>query len=332
MLIIANPTAGRGRGARTSTEVAERLRANGIHAQVLHSTGPGEAARMAGEAADGADSEIDSDHAALIAKKGSAGSRENNQRPTCIVACGGDGTVQEIAGALAARRETLGDRCPALGLAPAGRCNDFARALGVDRQPEAIVDVLSNGVARPIDLGRANGRYFCTVATLGADAEVSSFVDRMSMPLRGTLAYIYGAVRVLLGYRGRPVRIEGDFGLFEGRIFIATSANTSSYGGAIPIVPGATPTDGKLDLCIIRSVSRPRAFAFLVSICRARHVGQPEVRIVDTKRIHIDSVETLEIWADGEPLTTTPATIEVVPKAIRVMLPADSPVDERSSD
>lgn len=287
---------------------------------------------MAGEATDGTDTEIDGGDATLNAPKGAAGSCESNQRPTCIVACGGDGTVQEIAGALAARRETLGDCCPILGLAPAGRCNDFSRALGIDRQPGKIVDVLANGVARPIDLGRANGRYFCTVATLGADAEVSRFVDRMKMPLRGTLAYIYGAVRVLLRYRGRPVRIEGDFGSFDGRIFIATSANTSLYGGAIRIVPRATPTDGKLDLCIIRSVSRPRAFGLLVSICRARHTALPEVRIVGTRRIRIDSEECLEIWADGEPLTTTPATIEVVPKAIRVMLPADSPVDERSSD
>ena len=72
---------------------------------------------------------------------------------TCVVGCGGDGTMQEVANALADLRKTLGDACPTMGLAPVGRCNDFAGALGVSTDVEAIVDVLDGGAVRPIDLG-----------------------------------------------------------------------------------------------------------------------------------------------------------------------------------
>ena len=87
--------------------------------------------------------------------------------------------MQEVAQALAELRVTLGDACPVLGLAPVGRCNDFARALNVPADADRIADILLTGTARAIDLGRVDGRYFCTVAPpvqhVAALASVSSF-------------------------------------------------------------------------------------------------------------------------------------------------------------
>ena len=257
----------------------------------------GDAARMAREAATGA------------------------SPPTCVAACGGDGTIQEVAGALAEARSRVGDGCPSLGLAPAGRCNDFARALGVPREVKAIAEILARGVPKPTDLGVANGRWFCTVATLGIDAEVSGFVDTMRVPLRGTPAYVYGAVRVLMRYRPPELRISGDFGEFERSVFLASTANTSTYGGAIPIVPQASPCDGWMDLCVIDRVSRLRALALIPTVMAGRHSKAKEVRFFRTKQLHIVAGEALPIWADGERLTQTPVTIEVAAAAVLVMLP-----------
>jgi len=296
--MIANPTSGRGRGGRTADAVAGILRAHGVDVRIRHTTASGDGERFAQEA---------------IA--------DDACRPRCIIACGGDGTIQEVANALAEVQSALGSARPALGLAPAGRCNDFARAFGIPTAPTTIADVLLHGRAVPTDLGRVNGRYFCTVATAGVDAEVSSFVDTMGMPLRGTLAYLYGAIRVLIRHHPYDMKITGDFGVIERPLLLASSANTSSYGGAIRIAPNADLSDGQLDLCVVDRVGRLRAMALIPSLLAGRHGRCPAVHFLRTRRLTIESPHPLEIWADGERIARTPATIEVIPAAIRVLGP-----------
>jgi diacylglycerol kinase (ATP) len=302
ILIVVNPTAGRGRSLRTADAVAGNLDAQEVYVDVRHTSRRGEAEQIIRQI-----------------------STDKTMRPDCVVACGGDGTMQEVANALASLAPLLADTCPVMGLAPSGRCNDFARALGVPSSPEAIADVLITGEACPVDLGRVNGRYFCTVATAGVDAEVSAYVDSMRVPLRGTIAYLCGALCVLSRYRPRNLRIVGDFGVIDRAVFLASTANTSSYGGAIRIAPGAVPTDGLLDLCIIDQVSKLRALALIPMVLLGRHGSEPEVQLIQTKRLTIDSGDTpIELWADGERIAHTPATIEIVPGAVRVVVPTQT--------
>jgi len=255
----------------------------------------------------------------------------SHARPDCVVACGGDGTVQQIANAIAPIHESGGSEAPLVGIAPAGRCNDFARALGISADPIVIAGAVAGGVACPVDLGRAGGRYFCTVATLGVDAEVSSYVDSMRVPLRGTAAYLYGAVRVLARYRPHQVHLVGDFGEIRQAVFLASTANTPSYGGAIRIVPGADPTDGMLDLCVIDAVSRLRSFALLPRVLAGRHESHRGVRFIRTTRFTVDAFERMQLWADGERIAQTPVEIEAARGAIRVLLPRTSPLASRSN-
>ncbi len=299
ILIIANATSGRGKGRRTAESVANIMRRQGKNVEIKWTSAAGDGRRLTMLVC-----ELEAD------------------RPRCVVACGGDGTLQQVAGALAEQRERLGPDCPTMGLAPAGRCNDFARALGVSRDPQGIAEVLATGTETPVDLGRANGRYFCTVATLGVDAEVSRFVDAMRMPLRGTLAYVYGALRVLARYRPTFVRIEGAFGVIEKAVFLASTANTASYGGAIEIAPDAVATDGLLDLCVIDHVSRVRAFVMLPRVLMGWHRSHPGVAFFRSSRLRIESDDPLELWADGERIGKTPVTIEAVREAVRILLPA----------
>jgi diacylglycerol kinase (ATP) len=283
--------------------VALRIRAEGVCVEIKETTG-----KLSGQ-------EI-----------ASAACGNHVERPACVVACGGDGTIQEVVNALVPWRSKLGGQCPALGIAPAGRCNDFATVLGLPREPDAIADVLLHGRPAPIDLGKVNDRYFCTVATLGVDAQVSGFVDRMRMPLRGTPAYVYGALRVLSRYRPCQVHIEGDFGVIDRPVFLASSANTSTYGGAIPIVPHADPVDGFLDLCVIDNVSRLRAFSMLPIVMAGRHVRRPGVTFLQTRSARFTTQQSVELWADGERIATTPATIESAPLAVEVLVPSFSPL------
>lgn len=295
ILIITNPASNHGRGARAAGLAAAQLRARGVEPEIRETKASGDAERIATEA---------------IADRG--------ESLRCIVACGGDGTIQEVAGALAKAKT---ESPPPLGLIPAGRCNDFAHALGVPKDPTRAADLLIEGTAKPFDLGRVNDRYFCTVATIGIDSEVSSYVDGMRGPLKGTIAYLYGALCVLRRYQAKPVRIKGDFGQIEQPIFLASSGNTRLYGGSIPIAPDADPTDGLLDLCVIDAVSKLRALALIPAVLAARHRNRRGVRIIQTKRFTIDADAPLEIWADGERIAQTPATIEAMPAALRVVVP-----------
>ena len=101
-------------------------------------------------------------------------------------------------------------------------------------------------------------------------------------------------------------------------MFLASSANTSTYGGAIRIAPDAVPTDGLIDLCVIDRVTRLRAFALLPTVLLGRHQSLKIVRFMRTKRLTIESDERLELWADGEKIGTTPVCVEAVPGAVRV--------------
>ncbi|MBI4718621.1 MAG: diacylglycerol kinase family lipid kinase [Planctomycetes bacterium] len=298
VLIIANPASGRGRGMKLAAAVGEHLRRRGIEIQLAYTSGRGDARQRA----------LD-------------GCRHGHDALACVAACGGDGTVQEVADALAAIRAERGDAAPALGLIPAGRCNDFARALSIPRTAEGMADTIAGGRRVRLDLGRVSDRHFCTVATLGLDAEVTGFVERMRMPLRGTVAYIYGAVRVLMRYRPPVVRLEGDFGVIEQAVFLASTANTFSYGGAIPIAPGASPTDGELDLCVIDALPRRRALAMIPRVLLGRHGGRREVRLLRTRRLRIDADAPLQLWADGEPVGRTPLEIAVAAGAINAIVP-----------
>ena len=346
MLIIANPTSGRGKGTRIAAAVSEFLGAQGVEVEVRHTTASGDAEHIARETIatrcclntpppsqgeGGGEGPIRTHHPSPdLSPQGERGIQaQPASRPLrCVVACGGDGTVQQVANVLAELRSSLGDACPVLGLAPAGRCNDFARAFGIPTDPAIITDVLLNGRALPTDLGRVNGRYFCTVATAGADAEVSNYVDTMRMPLRGTLAYLYGAIRVLIHYRPYDIKITGDFGVVERPMLLASTANTSCYGGAIRIAPDADPTDGLLDLCVIDRVTRLRAITLIPALLAGRHGRCPAVHFLRARNLTIESRHPLELWADGERIARTPATIEVVPAALRVLRPSNQRTPE----
>jgi len=299
ILIIYNPISGRGRGKRIAEAVNHQLLQRNLTVELEPTSQSGDAQR-------------------IVQRAVSA----SPDKYRCVVACGGDGTVQEVAHALANMSAQLREIVPPLGLAPAGRCNDFSRALGISTDANAITKTLHQNHTIPVDLGCANGQHFCTVATLGVDAHVSSFVDSMRMPLKGTLAYVYGAIRVLLNYKPTSVKLEGDFGLIDKPVFLATTANTSSYGGGIPIVPMANPTNGKLDICVIDSVGKLTAFYMLPIIITGRHAGRAGVRFLQTIKMSIHADSPQDVWADGECIATTPVTLSVVPNAIRVVVPA----------
>ena len=290
--IIANPVSGRGRARRIGEQVADLLHERGVTVDLMMSGVPGDCERIARE---------------VLAR----GARQ-------VAACGGDGTVHEVVNGLA-------NSDAILGVVPCGRGNDLARALGLSRDVKDVVNTLVHGVDCAIDLGKVGDRFFATVATLGFDTAVAQrmrnqgagFLTR-TLEVGGTVSYGLTVLRTLFGYRSPFVRLRGDFGVFEGRVLLAATANAPFYGSGIKIAPDAIVDDGMLDVCIVADVSRWTVLRMFLSAYSGAHVGHSAVRVVQTRTLQIESDDSLWIFADGEPVCEIPTKIEVVPGALRV--------------
>lgn len=290
-LVIANPTSGSQSAPHLATRTVELLKEKGRSAELKVTGARGDAQVWARDAA-------------------LAGI-------PCVVGCGGDGTLQEIA-------TELEGSASALGILPGGRCNDFAHALGISKndKPEKLAATLAAGRVRAIDLGAVAGRRFLTVATLGFDSDVSRFVETRKLWFKGTPAYIYGVARVLPGFRFPLIRLRGDFGGREERMLLAATGNAPCYGGAMQIAPNAKMDDGQFDICAVKKLPRLAVFGFLLRVLKGTHINHTAVEMLKSRTLDVETPEGPQyICADGETIGQTPCTFEVKPGALKVIAP-----------
>jgi len=181
------------------------------------------------------------------------------------------------------------------------------------------VEALINGDARRIDLGRISHRFFCTVACWGFDAEVSRTVRGGSRWPGG--GYVLAMLRELWQFQCPQMRLSGDFGTIEGRIFVAAAANAPFYGGGIQIAPKAIVDDGYLDLCTVRERPSIQLLGLFPKACLGKHLGHSAVQMERTRFLDVASDNPLWIFADGEPMGQAPARIEIAAGALVVRVP-----------
>lgn len=286
-----NPGAGRRRGARDLARVTDALAARSIPAHVTRS-----------------------------ADEGAAVARAAFARGDGVLACGGDGTVQVLA-QCAAEADGL------VAVIPVGAGNDFARALGLDhRSPLDALRVVDHGHETRVDLGRvhtADGTtaLSTTVAHSGLDGEVNRWANTVHR-LSGTALYAVAAVRTMAIYRPTDMRITVDGHEWTGRPWMVSVANTHCYGGGMRIAPTARIDDGELDVIIVHDVSRARVLQCFPRLIRGTHLGIAGVEHLRGRTIEIEGPRDQEIYASGERIGLLPATVDVVPGALRVMVPA----------
>lgn len=231
-----------------------------------------------------------------------------------VFVCGGDGTVHAAVNGLVGSTTTLG-------VLPAGRGNDFARALGLYGSPEWVAERLALRLKEPprrVDLGRVGSRYFCTVATFGLDSEVSRRVRESASVTPRSATYLVTAVRELFRYRSRHVRLRGDFGVLERDVLLCATANTPTYGGWYRIAPNARLDDGLFHICLVRDISRFRALALIPRAMRGTHVSHFAVDTYVTSFLELETEEPFPVYADGEFLAQTPCRVEVIPCSLHV--------------
>jgi YegS/Rv2252/BmrU family lipid kinase len=229
------------------------------------------------------------------------------------VVVSGDGLLGAVGGAMA------GSEAP-LGLIPAGRGNDLARALGIPTEPEAAVDAILAGHGRVIDVGEANGKRFLGIASIGFDSECNRLANEIHW-LRGNLVYAYSMLRTLIGWRSARFTIaaSGERRRLTG-YFVAV-ANNSVYGGGMWIAPEAKIDDGLFDVVAITEVGKLRFLRGLRNVLKGTHIDKDEVTTFRAPRLELDASRPFPVYADGDHLTDLPVSLRVLPRCLSILVP-----------
>jgi YegS/Rv2252/BmrU family lipid kinase len=226
----------------------------------------------------------------------------------------GDGLISAVAGAL---KHTSG----VLGVLPGGRGNDFARVLGIPLDPVAACAVVAANVVRELDLGVVNGRTFISIASCGFDSDANRIANETRL-VRGNLVYAYGALRALAGWR--PARFEVTLDGREPRTmtgYTVAVANSGAYGGGMLMAPSASPDDGTLDVVMVEDVPKLKFLRLLPTVFKGEHVRQRSVHVSRAREVAVAADRPFTMYADGDPIAELPATIGVLPGAVKVIVP-----------
>jgi YegS/Rv2252/BmrU family lipid kinase len=236
-----------------------------------------------------------------------------SERGETVVALGGDGLVGALAGALKGSA--------ALGILPGGRGNDFARSLGISQDVREACRVLLDGEERALDLGQANGRAFACIASVGYDSDANRVANEARF-IRGNLVYLWAGIRALASWKPARFTVSFDGREREFMGYTVGVANSPYYGGGMKAVPAADPADGLLDVIFLKQTSKLR---FLTQVLPRSFSGtHVELDAIETHRAHeveIRADRPFDVYADGDPITTLPVTVKLIPGALRVIAP-----------
>lgn len=293
VLVVANRSAGTGRGSNAVERTMVALRERGIDAELLEAPSFGQLQR----------------ETALRVKAG----------VRALVVVGGDGMVQLGFNAVA----TTGTP---LGVVPAGTGNDFARMLVLNpKRPEIAVERIAKALEtgpQPVDAAWVSGafgsRYVAGVFSAGFDAVVNERANAMRWP-RGPQRYNLAMIREIVAFKPRSYTVSIDGGAPQQvPAMLISVANSQYLGGGMRIVPQASITDGLLDLVVISPLSRTRFLAIFPSVFSGKHITHPAVRIQQGKRFSIQALDTRG-FGDGEEVGALPVEITVAPGAVQLL-------------
>ena len=245
---------------------------------------------------------------------------DENNLPARFYACGGDGTLGEVVGGI------VGIAGASVGVIPIGTGNDFVRNFS-SGELFFDIDAQIDGEEEVIDLLRCNDRYAVNMINIGFDCEVvkkKEVLNRKSfVPTK--LAYIGGVFITLAKKPGVTARISCDGGEFVSKkCLLTTFANGEFCGGGFHSNPEATLDDGVIDALFVENVSRTRFISLVGSYKKGTHLVPKNESILKNKKIkkvEFKFEETQSASIDGEIFDFDELCIEVVPRAISVIVP-----------
>ena len=232
-----------------------------------------------------------------------------------VAALGGDGLLRPVA-------QVLRNTASALAIIPGGRGNDLARVLGIPTEPVAAAHVAATGHERLIDMAEVNGVPYLGIASFGFDSDANRIANEVKL-IQGNLVYLYAALKALAGWKpaGFTVTVDGERHDLSG--YSVGVCNSKAYGGGMFAAPHAELDDGLLDVV---SCGETTKWHFLSSVLPALFKGklleEPSVSTFRGSEFELDADRPFDIYADGDPVGSVPATITVAPQCLRVVVPA----------
>ncbi|MFQ6082820.1 MAG: diacylglycerol/lipid kinase family protein [Candidatus Aminicenantia bacterium] len=235
-----------------------------------------------------------------------------------IVACGGDGTVNEVGSALIGENTTLG-------IIPTGSGNGLARGLKIPRHSlDKAVQVLFQGRDVNIDVGKINEHYFFNVAGVGLDAQIAKDFNS-KYNIRGISPYIFYAIKNYLIHPPVKCTLVMGKNQLDCEVLILAFANFREYGGRAIIAPYAQPDDGQLDVCVLRKPSFLVALYHLSLLFNGGIDKLPYYHSFKTHKLKVISDTRILFHYDGEKGDeVTEINISVLPLAFKVRIPTRS--------
>ena len=247
-----------------------------------------------------------------------------------LFVAGGDGTLNEALNGVA--RVDGGFETVTFGVIPLGTGNDFATALGLPEDVDAAIDLLLEGHASRVDVGRVNDRYFVNVSAGGFLAEVSDAVNPRLKTVAGKLAYLIGGAQVLLDFEPVHARLhtpDGDDQAMD--LYAFAVCNSRLVGGGRLIAPDAVIDDGQLDVCLIQGMPTLDFVALLRRVSEGDHVDDDRVRYFRTRELELIFDAPIKVNSDGQVLEAERCRYEIMPRAARFLTSHNPEVATQSS-
>ena len=238
---------------------------------------------------------------------------EAARRFDTLVACGGDGTVREVATGL------LGSRA-ALGILPLGNGNDLVKTLKIPTNIEDALTVLEHGQLKKIDVGLMNGSIFVNTMGIGFDGLANIYAQKYTF-VEGRFRYKLAALRAMAGYRAQEFELTADGKDLNGRYFMIAIANGKVEGGDFWVAPDAVITDGMLDLVLIRDLPLWRIPGYMRQLTRPDYPPIPYLSLRRVRSVQIHLKRPVPIHMDGEIVSEyePDLNIHIQPAAIPVL-------------
>lgn len=252
-----------------------------------------------------------------------------------IIACGGDGTISEVANGI-----LISGKDAELGILPSGTGGDFRKSIGVPRRVRDAAELLRTGRSRRIDVGRVTyttaigeqeTRYFLGVASFGMTADVIQRVKQRNpewLPfkgpqwLTGRLSFGVSMLQTAMQSKASRVIVQPDDKPEQHLTLVALCiANARYFGGGMKIAPNAKLNDGKFDVVSIGDLGAFKIFTNAPRLYLGAHLGMQQVGHALAAKVlarPAEKTEEISIEVDGELPGRLPATFQIVPNALQV--------------
>jgi diacylglycerol kinase (ATP) len=294
LVLIANPSAGRGAVSRALPRVESVLRNRNLAYRIVRTTHAGHATEAARQAL-------------------SEGERY-------LVAVGGDGTVHEVVNGMVRDGGPMAADA-VLGVVAAGSGCDFVRSFGLPDDAAQAAERLAGDRVRAIDVGTvtcADGttRCFVNIAEAGLGGAVVARAAGLGRLLGGA-RYAAGFWLTLPRFRPAAVRLDADGQYHAWRAYNVVVANCRFYGGGMQISPNSDPGDCLLDILVMTG-PKSDSFSTLPKVYQGAHLPHRNIAELRAAQLTIEAEPGFPVEADGEVLGVTPASFGIIPGAIRL--------------